>query len=421
MRATIPLWQDEPYTPRPALAGDTTCSVCVIGAGIGGLAAAWRLAEQGVRDVLVLDARDVASGATGRNGGFFIAGAAPMYDRMRDLWGRERARRIYARTIEAQQEMLAVAADIGARDCFRVDGLLRLGWDAAEAGPVRRHHEALREDGLPGELVEEDALPPALRAPGRLGLRTPHDGSVHPVRWLRALAGAAEGRRVRIAERTRVLAPPAPRAGGVHVRTDQGEIRAERVLVAADGALGELVPQAAARVRPRRLNMVATAPWREEVLPCPVYARDGYEYAQQLPDGRVTLGGFSDVDGESSWTAEEALSMPTQERLDAWLRDELGVDAPVTHRWVGVVGYATDPLPTCGPAPGSGGAVLAAGGYNGTGHVQGWLAGRILADLVATGESPDAGLYAPVPEPLDPSSGAAQDAGSATMGRIPAS
>jgi predicted NAD/FAD-binding protein len=46
--ATVSLWLDEPYRARAALEGDTTCEVCVIGAGIGGLSAAWRLAGLGV-------------------------------------------------------------------------------------------------------------------------------------------------------------------------------------------------------------------------------------------------------------------------------------------------------------------------------------------------------------------------------------
>jgi gamma-glutamylputrescine oxidase len=172
-------------------------------------------------------------------------------------------------------------------------------------------------------------------------------------------------------------------------------VRAGRVIVAADGALPALVP-AATHVRARRLNMLATAPDQLGRLPCPVSIRDGYEYAQQLPDGRVTLGGFSDLDGEASYTDREELSAPVQERLTRYLVEDLGVTAPVTRRWVGIVGYADDPVPTCGPVPGTGGRVLAAGGYNGTGHVQGFLAGRIAAELAATGTSPQADLYAPV-------------------------
>jgi gamma-glutamylputrescine oxidase len=377
VNATAPLWLDEPYAPRPALSSDARAEVCVIGGGIGGVATAWHLAQRGV-GVTLLEAREVASGASGRNGGFFIAGAAPMYDDMRRRWGRERAAAIYRGTLEAQREMLEVAEAIGARDHFRVGGMLRLGVDAAEAAEVREHAAALAEDGFPGALVEPEDLPPALRRPDRLGLLTPHDGGVHPARWIRALAAAGGAR---IHERTRVLGPPAPDGEGVRVRTAAGDLLADRVVVAMDGGLAALVPAAGA-VRPKRLNMVATAP-APPVLDRPVYSRHGYEYAQQLPDGRVTLGGYSDLDGDASWTDREELSAPVQARLERHLREELGVQAPVTHRWVGIVGYAEDPLPHCGALPGTDGRVLALGGYNGTGHVQAWVAARHVAATIA--------------------------------------
>jgi glycine/D-amino acid oxidase-like deaminating enzyme len=142
--------------------------------------------------------------------------------------------------------------------------------------------------------------------------------------------------------------------------------------------------------------MLATAPAGRPVLPCPVYARYGHEYVQQTPDGRIALGGFSDLDGEASWTDEATPSAAVQARLDRWLAEELDVRGEVTHRWAGIVGYAQDPLPRCGPVPGTDGRVLALGGYNGTGHVQAWVASGVVADLVTAGTSPAAGLYAAV-------------------------
>ncbi|MGZ4277464.1 MAG: NAD(P)/FAD-dependent oxidoreductase [Solirubrobacteraceae bacterium] len=388
MIATTPLWQDERYEGRPPLDGDRTCDVCVIGAGIGGIALARRLAAAGV-DVLVLEAGVIGAGATGRNGGFFIAGAAPMYDRSVAAFGHARARRIHAATLTAQDEMLQVADEIGADGHFRVPGLLRLGVDAAEAQAVRAHFAALDHDGFPAVLLEEDDLPAVLRRPGRAALLTPHDGSVHPVRWVRALAGG-----LAVCEHTRVLEPPAADVGGAEVRTDRGTVRCDRVVVAADGALATLIPQAAA-VRPRRLQMLATAPVAPGLLTRPVYAREGHEYAQQFADGRVTLGGFSDVDAQASWTSEQTISEPVQARLERWLREELGLDAPqITHRWAGVVGYAELALPRVGPAPGSGERIWGMGGYNGTGHVQGWVAARIVAERLLSGRSADADLYA---------------------------
>lgn len=374
----VSLWLDEPYEPRAPLAGDVSCAVCIVGAGIGGLAAAWHLTERGVRDIVVLEEGVVAGGASGRNGGFFIAGAAPMYDRARELFGRERARAIYAATLEAQRSILAIAEEVGARDAFRLVGMLRV--DAPDA--VRAHLDALHEDGFEGSLVSE--LPGALSG---LGLLTPHDGAVHPARWLRALARALERRGVRLFEGTRVQPP----VGATGVRTRGGAVRAGAVVVAADAALGALVP-GAERVRSRRLHMLATEP-APRALDCPVYVRDGHEYAQQLPDGRVTLGGFSDLDGAASWTDREGSNAVVQKRLDRYLREDLLVGAPVSHRWVGLVGYADEPLPTAGAARDR---LFALGGYNGTGHVQGFVAARIVSELITEGSSRDAWLYQPV-------------------------
>jgi gamma-glutamylputrescine oxidase len=392
--ATTPLWQDVPYEPRPPLDGPRTCEVCVIGAGIGGIATAWRLARRGL-SVLVLERRTVASGATGRNGGFFIAGAAPMYDEMREMWGRQRAARVYGATLAAQQEMLDAADAAGASDAFRVNGLLRLAMSHDEVAAVRAHDAALAEDGFPHELVPAGDLPAAVRRDDRLGLLTVHDGAVQPAQWVRALARAAEGEGAAIAEGTLVTAPPLLDGEGAVVATDRGDVRADRVVIAVDGGLAAVAPSAA-KVRTKRLNMVATAPAPAGHLPLPVYARYGYEYAHQRPDGRIALGGFSDLDGEASWMDEEVLSEPVQERLDRYLREELGVEAPVTHRWVGLVGYGPDQLPVCGPLPDGDGRVLALGGYSGTGHVQAWVAARIASELLVDGTSPDADLYEPV-------------------------
>src|SRR5215211_3837799 len=294
-----------------------------------------------------------------------------MYDRARELWGRERARAIYAATLDAQHAILAAADEIGAREAFRLVGMLRV--DPPDA--VRAHLAALLEDGFEGVLVQD--LPGSLQG---LGLLTPHDGAVHPARWLRTLAAALETRGVRVFERTTVEGAPTRDA----VVTTSGTIRAGAVVVAADAALGALVPALASRVRSRRLHMLATEP-APPALERPVYIRDGHEYAQQLPDGRVTLGGFSDLDGAASNPAVQA-------RLDSFLREELLVEAAVTHRWVGRVGYADDPLPTAGQTKDG---VYALGGYNGTGHVQGFVAARIVAELISDGESADGWLYSP--------------------------
>jgi gamma-glutamylputrescine oxidase len=376
---TVPFWLDSPYEPRPALSGDVEVEACVIGGGVGGLSCARRLAEHGIETVL-LEAGTVAGGASGRNGGFLIAGTAAFYNDARGRFGVERAREMYARTLEAQQQVYALAEELGAGDAVRQVGLLRLAVSEEEAEHVREHAAALREDGFPGETVEREDLPPALQRTGFVGCLTDNDAALHPGRWYRLLARAAEDAGARIFEGTQVRAPvPAP--GERSIATTNGTVTASRVVVATDGALPALVPDYAGRVRSRRLHMVATEPL-PPTLESMVYARWGFEYLQQRPDGRILAGGFSDVDGEGSYTDSDVGSPLIWERVEAYLRDDLGADARISHRWAGVVGYSDDSLPYVGEVPGRRGLYVS-GGYSGVGNVPGFMCGCDIADTIA--------------------------------------
>ena len=377
--SSTPYWLDEPYQGRPPLAGDVEVEACVIGGGVGGLSCARRLAQHGIETAL-LEAGTVAGGASGRNGGFLIAGTALFHNDARKREGVERARALYARTLEAQREIYELAAELDAGQTVRRVGLLRLAASEEEVAHVSEHAAALREDGFPGELVERDDLPEPLRRSGRVACLTDNDAALHPVRWYRTLATAAETAGARIFEGSRVRTPvPAPGEGPVV--TEGGSVHAQHVVVATDGALPALVPEYADRVRARRLHMVATEPLPPLVNRM-VYARWGYEYLQQRPDGRVVAGGFSDVDAEGSYTDSDAGNPLIWDRVESYLRDDLGAGARVTHRWAGVVGYSDDLLPYVGAVPGRAGLYVA-GGYSGHGNVPGFMCGRDVADMIA--------------------------------------
>jgi gamma-glutamylputrescine oxidase len=379
----LPFWLDEPYDPRPPLTGKVDVEACVIGAGVAGLACARRLAEHGI-ETLVLEQETVAGGASGRNGGFLIAGLAPFHNDAVELYGRDYARRVYACTLAVQEEMYALAAELGVGDDVRTVGSLRVSASEEEAEHVRRHVAALREDGFPGRLLERDKLPLALRRSAWNACLTEHDGSLQPARWIRALAHHAEHAGVRIHEHSPVSGPVKAPGEGV-VEAAGATVRARHVIVAADGALPALVPHYDGRVRARRLHMVATEPLSERVVDQLVYARWGYEYFQQRPDGRILAGGFGDLDGEASYTDRGHGDPRIWERIERYLREDVGVAAAITHRWTGTVGYSDDRRPYVGQVPGRPG-LLVAGGYSGTGNVPGFLAGRELADMVAGAE-----------------------------------
>jgi gamma-glutamylputrescine oxidase len=372
---TDPYWLDYPYVPRPALDSDVSADVCVIGGGVSGLSCARELARRAL-SVVVLEGRTVASGASGRNGGFLLAGGAPFHVDAREHWGHEPARRLYARTVEAQDEVVELAATLGVADAVRRVGSLRLATSEEEAEHVRAHVEALREDGFAAELVEREALAPALQGIGHAGCLVDHDAALQPAKWIRALAEDAAQAGARIYEGTHARLGKPVTANGFGVR-------AANTVLAADGA----VPAVVLSVRARRLHMVATAPLEETVVDTLVYARWGFEYFQQLPGGRIALGGFSDLDGDASYTDEEHGNPAVWERLERYLHEDLGLhQAEITHRWVGIVGFSDDQRPFAGQIDAG---LYGLGGYSGTGNLIGFIAGRAVAEQIATGASDD--------------------------------
>ena len=173
------------------------------------------------------------------------------------------------------------------------------------------------------------------------------------------------------------------------MQTARGPVTARRgVLVAVDGRLEH------AGARARRAGAVGPAadaghrPADDVAVARPVYARYGLDYWQQLPDGRIALGGGRDVGGEAEWATTPGTSAPVQAPPRAAAARASARRPPVEHRWAGVVGFTTDALPVLAePEPG----LLAVGGYSGTGNLVGplcatWAANRLLGlpDLLAS-------------------------------------
>jgi gamma-glutamylputrescine oxidase len=224
--------------------------------------------------------------------------------------------------------------------------------------------------------VERGELESALQPIGHAGCLVDHDGALQPARWVRALAQDVESASARIYENTRARPGRPVEAGGATVK-------ATHVVMAADGAVEALVPT----VRSRRLHMIATAPLQTHLVSTLVYARYGYEYFQQTPDGRIALGGFSDLDGDASYTDVEEGNPAVWGRLERYLHDELGQPgAEITHRWVGIVGFSDGDGPFAGQIDEG---LYALGGYSGTGNLIGFIAGRAVAEKIATGQSDD--------------------------------
>jgi glycine/D-amino acid oxidase-like deaminating enzyme len=357
-----PVWDDGRWVPLAALDGEVGADVCVVGLGGSGLSAVGWLLDRGLR-VVGVDAGAVAGGAAGRNGGFLLAGLAEAHHACVAALGRQRAVALHRMTLDEVDRMAAASPD-----AVRRTGSLRIAATTEELDDCTAQLTAMRADGLPVEPYE---------GPEGVGLRFPGDGALQPLARCRALARGAVDRGARLFE-----ASPATTITGTHVTTPQGAVRCERVVVCVDGRLEQVLPELAGTVRTARVQMLATAPAAELALPMPVYARWGLDFWQQLPDGRIALGGCRDRGGPTEWTGEAGTTRVVQAALEHILRDDLGVGAQITHRWSGAISFAEGLLPLLAEVrPG----VVAAGGYRGTGNVVGAIWGRAAAELAVTG------------------------------------
>ena len=345
--------------------------VAVIGAGVTGCSCALALAEGGLR-VRVYEARRVASGASGRNGGFALRGGAMPYHEARDQLGGDGAAELWRLSEHYLERMKKLAGD-----ALRHVGSLRLA-DDEEAEELRAEFDALREDGFEADWLTE--LVPPLDRLYRAAIRHPTDGALHPARWVRRLAAWAVAAGAEIVEERRV--------------ESLDDLDAENVVIATDGYTSGLVPALDEVIRPVRGQVIVTAPLGAQLYSCPHYARHGFDYWQQTPEGHLVLGGRRDASPDHEYTNEEGVTETIQQALESFAEQLIGEPPQVMHRWSGIFGTTEDRLPLVGPLPGRDGVWVAAG-YSGHGNVLGLACGELVAGAILGRPPPELRLFEP--------------------------
>jgi gamma-glutamylputrescine oxidase len=372
-----------PGAPRASLEADIDTDVCVVGGGLAGLATALGLSERGVR-VVVLEARQVGWGASGRNGGFVGSGYSLPPDRLIARVGLQHARELYKLTQDAVA-LVRRRIEHYEMDCGPiVDGGLNVSW-FNDRDAVLRSRDFLAENfHEPREFWPRERLRQVLHTSRYYdALFSERRFQFHPLNYSRAMARAAELRGATVFERSPVQRLDV-KGADKFVHTAAGRVRAADVVMACGGYVDGLHRRLSAAIVPVATYMIATEPVGEESIRGAInvpYAisdnRFSSDYYRALADTRILWGGR--ISARRSEPAKLSRFM-LADLLKVYPQLE-GVR--VASAWYGLMSYAVHKMPQIGQlSPG----LWYAMGFGGSGMGTTTVAGERVASAIAEGD-----------------------------------
>ena len=330
---------------RPRLLEKQSVKICIVGGGFAGINTALGLAERGVKDVVLCEAKKLAFGASGRNGGFVFAGFSRGPESLLKDLGPQAAKQLYQGTVDAvnlirtriqQYKIDCQHTDAGVywANWFRDQSLLKdfqkllsdnfdTQWDFVPQSELRKliHTERYKD-----ALYEKNAL------------------HFHPLNYALGIAKAAESMGVKIYENTPAIQLQKNNNGWL-VKTPQAEIQAEQVVLACGGYLANLYPKIDASVLPIATYVMVTEAINENMhnvlkTKAAIYdTRFAFDYYRALPDSRLLWGGRISVRDRSPEAVKKLLQ---HDLLKVFPQLK---DIKIDYAWSGLMSYARHEMP----------------------------------------------------------------------------
>ncbi len=370
-----------------SLQSNAECDVAVVGGGLAGLSAAIELADRGY-SVVVLEARQVGWGASGRNGGQVIAGLACDQSVIEQQLGAQASREIWGMTLEA----LRLIGE--RRERFDIDCDWRSGFLSVAVGPRKARELQVWQAHMQHAYdYETQWIAPAdlphwiASTRFHSGVHDSLGGHLHPLKYSLGLARAAAGLGVRIHEESAVTGIEP--GSTVLLRTATGSVRASHVLLAGNVYLQGIAPALEHRIMPVGTYIVASEALDPALAQSLVPSQSAVcdtnfvlDYFRPTVDHRMLYGGR--VSYSTATPMNLAVSM---QRRMARTFPQLQ-NTPVEYTWGGFVDISMNRAPDFGRLPDAGAArafsnVYYLQGFSGHGLALTGLAGRLVAEAIA--------------------------------------
>lgn len=366
---------------QPALDRAISADVCVIGAGITGLATALELAKRKI-SVVVLDAHRVGWGASGRNGGQLGSGFNLYQTELEESVGKEVAHALWQITQDAKSFVHELCAQ------HQLDIEFKPGIISAQhrARSVKASHEYC---SFMNREYDYNELQPLSKADIRERVQSDdyHGGAIdhggghiHPLKWVAGLAGAAQAAGAKLFERSEVLRIDAINGSrGRRVITSMGSVRCETVVLAVNGYQDKLEPSSNSMVMPINNFIVVTeslGKQAEQLLPHDDAVADSrfvVNYFRRVDNNRLLFGGGENYSYRFPQNIEKTVRKAMRQVFPALA--ETGID----YAWGGTLAITRSRLPYLARLSQD---IYTAGGYSGHGLALAATYGSAIAEHI---------------------------------------
>lgn len=385
-----------PQPVYPSLQGQLQADVCVVGGGFSGLNTAIELAERGL-SVVLLEARKIGWGASGRNGGQLIRGVGHGLDQFAGVVGADGVRQLKLMGIEAV-EIVRQRIERYGIDCDLTWGYCDLANKPRDLAGLAEDADELHELGYRHRLQllqahEMHSVVGSNRYVG--GLIDMGSGHLHPLNLALGEAAVAQNLGVKVFEHSAVTRIDYGRQVTVH--TGQGTVLAKTLVLACNAYLQDLNPQLSGKVLAAGSYIIATEPLSEaqarELLPQNMAVCDQrvtVDYFRLSADRRLLFGGACHYSGRDPHDIA-AYMQPKMLKVFPQL-----VGAKIEYEWGGMIGIGANRLPQIGRLKDQPN-VFYAQAYSGHGLNATHLAGKLLGEIIAGQHSDGFDLFARVP------------------------
>lgn len=364
------------------LSANIEADVCIIGGGLAGLSCADELRQMG-KNVVLLEAKKIAWGASGRNGGIVFPGFARGQDYIEKKLSLDAAKALFELSLEGvdmvrhnieKHQFVDVAQTQGILSVIRYD----------DAAAVQNHCDTMQQKyGYELQYIDRQKMADYAQTDsyyqGSLDGQAFH---FHPLNYCLNLAQLISQNGVQIFENSEVVNMQLD-APTKTIDTAGGQIKAQHVVLCGGGYSGQVYGKLHNSILPIATYVIATEHLGEQVHKL-------IRTQAAIIDDRMASDYYRIVDGDRIlWGGRITAKTNEPKRLAGLMKsDMLNVyptlkDAKVEMAWTGLMAYARHRMPYIGERQQG---VYICSAFGGHGMNTAPIGGRIIAEAI-TGQT----------------------------------